>query len=237
MEFCCSYENYLVKEIVNIGGSVLQLFSNGAFVAECKFPEEIRGIALSDERLFCLIQYFAKEVGDENKVVLHTFDMELHELSRETLESNPNGGFCSCMDMSYIYILHYNTAWMGMDCGGRSLDLDVVAEITFLKISRKTGERTEWKLNDFEDDSACSLALEKVAGSGLVTSIYALSILDGRLIFKCDVFDPDSVIENDDPDFGENELSEADYVEYHSFPYTICVDLDAKELSYVANNQ
>ena len=50
-------------------------------------------------------------------------------------------------------------------------------------------------------------------------------------MLECRVFEPDSVIEPDAP-----RLDNDDYMEYHSFPSTVCVDLDTKELSYVVDD-
>lgn len=216
--------------------SLLRCIADDTLVAAREIPGYIDEITADDGQVFCLVQHRSDLLGDDNRVVLQTFNWELHELSSDILESNPNGWFLSCMDMSYIYILRYGTASSGADFGGKSVDFDMVAEMTFIKINRKTGERIEWTLDDLENNDGCSRALENVV-NGYVAGISKIHAANGKLIFECDVFEPDSEIECDDPDFDENELSEADYVEYHSFPYTICADLDAKELSYVANNQ
>lgn len=211
--------------------SILRSFANGEQMAERKIFGYVDDIALDDEYVFCLVHYRAKELGGDNKAVLSTFDMELHEFSAEILTSNPNGWFCSCMDETHIYILYWDDASADIeDSNGVSRSFDIVTEMTFTKIDRKSGERTEWKLDDFENDNECSEALEKAVGYGFVTSINSLHILDGKMVFECSVFEPDSVVENDDPDFNENELDNSDYVECHSYPCTVCADMDGKKL-------
>ena len=52
-------------------------------------------------------------------------------------------------------------------------------------------------------------------------------------MLECMVYNPDCVIETDDPDYNEDEKSDFDYVEWHSFPETICANIKEKELTDV----
>lgn len=221
------------KYTVTYGGAMLRCVADGNLIAEQKFLDaDVQEIRIEDERVLFLVKYCSTYMGDNYEVVLQTFDMELHELSYEVLESARIGFFSACMDETSVYIVHSDTARIDVDDNGISRSIDAVVELTFIKIDRKTGERVEWKLNDLKRNAECTKALEQVVGSGYyVTFINSLCLLDGKLVFECDVFDPNSTVETDDPDFDEKELSDFDYVEWHSFPETIHVDLDAKTLS------
>lgn len=194
----------------------------------------VEEVKVEDERVLCLVHYAGHPLVEEQKVVLHTFDMELRGLSEEVLATSPDGWFQACMDDTYIYILHTGETTMFFeDASEISRSVDVVAEMTFTRINRKTGERTEWRLDDLERDNECTKALKAAIGEEIVTSINALCVFDGKLVFECDIFDLDSTIETDDPDFDEDELEDSDYVAVRSDKVAICADLDAKTFSKV----
>lgn len=247
MEFCVNNAAYSITAIADTNGFTLRSLANGVLVAERQLPGTITGMTLDDNTLFCVVEYDAEAEYRYGEKVLHSFDtrvvqlqtynMKLEELSSSFETHSVCQHLLSCMDKSAVYTVQWDVGSTGIENSeGVFRPFDVVGALIFSRHDLKRGNLTTWKLNDFENDNECSEMLEQ-AVNGYVTGISKIHSAEGKLIFECDVFEPDSVIENDDPDFDENELSEADYVEYHSFPYTICADLDAKELSYAANNQ
>lgn len=228
---------YSVTATMSENGSTLHCFANGELVAEREIQGEITGMVVDRETLYCTIEYDVQAEYKNGEILLHsfktciaklqTFNMKLEEIS-STLEAEEQyGNLLSCIDKSSVYTLCWVTG--STEIGDISYD-----EVTNLAFRRHdfNGQLVEWTLDDFKNDNECSKMLEAVT-SGYVTKINRVLALGGKLLFDCDVFDPDSVIETDDPDFDENELSDLDYVELHSFTYTICADLDKKELSVV----
>ena len=115
---------------------------------------------------------------------------------------------------------------------GVSRSFDVVVTLSFSRRNLKTCESTEWTLDDIENDNECSGTLEKIM-LGFVTGVNSISASGGKLLLECDVFEMDGFEKTDYPDFDENNWSDSDYVEWNTTEKKICVDLDAKELSYV----
>lgn len=246
MEFCVNNAVYSITAIADTNGFILRSLSNGTLVAERQLPGTITGMTLDNNTLFCVVEYDAKAEYRYGAKVLHsfgtravqlqTYNMKLEELSSSFETSSVCQHLLSCMDETAVYTVQWDVGSTGIEDGkGVFRPFDEVVVLTLSRHDLKTYSLTTWKLDDFGNNNECREALEKVV-DGYITGISRIHAANGKLIFECDVFEPNSVIENDDPDFDENELSEADYVEYHSFPCTICADLDAKELSCVANN-
>lgn len=228
---------YSVTATTSENGFTLHCFANGELVAEREIQGEITGMVIDRETLYCTIEYDVQAEYKNGEILLHsfkthiaklqTFNMKLEEIS-STLEAEEQyGRLLSCMDKSSVYTLHWDTGSTKID----NISYDEIVSLVFKRHDFNC-RVVEWTLDDFKNDNECSEMLEAVT-SGYVTKINRVFASGGKLLFDCDVFDPSSVIEMDDPEFDENELSDSDYVEFHSFPCTICADLDKKELSYV----
>lgn len=214
--------------LADVGGerSTLYCLSKGGTLAAHELPEKVTGLLLRGEELLCLAE--SRSERHTTAIVLHGFDLDLRELSRRMLADAH--GLLSAMDGEHIYILGTDTA--GVDFGDSRRTCSRVCTLAFTRISIETGERTAWTLDDSENDDACSKALEELT-DGYVTAVDALRVFDGKPMLLCSVYDPDSVAESDDPNFDENELSDSDYVELHSFAETICADVEQRALTFV----
>lgn len=230
MDFCVTNDVYTITATAEIDGFTLRSCANGTLVAERKAPGTIRGMALDGETLRCVVE---EEHRRDTIVQMYTFNMKLEELSR-CLEAEQYWYLLlSCMDESSVYIVQWGTASTEMDDKtGVPRLFDVVTALGFARHNYRTGERVEWILDDFKNDNECYEALEKIM-SGFVTGISSISVSDGKLLLECDVFEMDRFEKPDDPDFDENNWSDSDYEEWNTTEEKICVDLDAKELSYV----
>lgn len=206
--------------------TTLRCVSKDGAVVTRELPGNVTGLLLRGNKLLCLAEQ--REKRYKERIVLYTFDTKLQELSSEML-ADGSYGLRSAMDAEYIYILDTDTT--GVDLGDDPRSCDEVCMLAFTKISIATGERTEWVLDDAEENM-CHDALIDLT-NGYVTGVDALHAFDGKLMLTCSVYEPGSEIESDDPDFDENALDDSDYVERHSFPETICADVDAQKLSSV----
>lgn len=196
--------------------------------AVCELPGHVRGLLLHGDRLLCLMEQDAPEGKKGKNIVLYAFDMLLKELSREVLAGG-SYGFHSTMDAEYIYILDKEKASTTLpnDTGWH----DFICELRFTRINIETGARTEWALEDGEENT-CYHTLFELAG-GEITDIDEIRAFEGKFILSCSVFDSDSEVEteNDEPALDGSRLNGNGYVECHSFSETICADVDAQKLS------
>jgi hypothetical protein len=241
MEFCVTNNVCTITATTEINNFTLRSCANGTLIAEHKFPGMLTGMALDGETLLCAVEYDAQAEYKYDTKVLHsfttrvvqvyTFNMKLEELSCDFETNSVCQHLLSCMDKSAVYTVQWDVGSTGIeDDNGIFRPFDEIGTLIFSRHDLKTCKLTTWKLDDFENDSECSEALEKVI-SGYATGINRISVSDGKLMLECSVFEPDSVIEPDAP-----KLDNDDYVEYHSFPSTVCVDLDTKELSCVVDD-
>ena len=230
MDFCVTNDVYSITATAEIDGFTLRSCTNGTLVAERKAPGTIRGMALDGETLRCVVE---EEYRRDMIVQMYTFNMKLEELSR-CLEAEQYWYLLlSCMDESSVYTVTWNTGSTAMqDEAGVSRSFDVVVTLSFSRRNLKTCESTEWTLDDIENDNECSGTLEKIM-LGFVTGVNSISASGGKLLLECDVFEMDGFEKPDYPDFDENNWSDSDYEEWNPIEEKICVDLDAKELSYV----
>lgn len=234
MNFCVTNDVYSITATAETDSFTLRSCANGTLVAERKMPGTITGMTLDGETLFCVVEEKEEEGYRRDTIVqVYTFNMKLEELSH-CLEAEQYGYLLlSCMDESSVYTVTWNTGSTAMqDEAGVSRSFDVVVTLSFSRRNLKTCESTKWTLDDIENDNECSETLEKIM-SGFVTGINSISVPDGKLLLECDVFEMDRFEKPDDPDFDENNWSDSDYVEWNTTEEKICVDLDAKELSYV----
>lgn len=206
--------------------TTLRCVSKDGTVVTRELPGHVTGLLLRGDKLLCLAEQQEKRYKES--IVLYAFDTKLRELSSEML-ADSSYGLRSAMDAEYIYILGTDTA--SVDFVGDSRSCDEVCRLAFIKINIATGERMEWTLED-ADDNICHDTLIDLT-NGYVTGVTEIHAFDGKILFTCDVYDPDSVVESDNPDFDENALDDGNYVERHSFPETICADVDARELSSI----
>lgn len=228
MKFNCSNENHFALAEQSGDNSVLYCVSNEGNTAKLELSEKITGLSFIDEKLYCVAHVRNKDSYGE-KTVLHTFDTQLNELSLEELTEDYRYRRLSAMAGELLYILDFETGSTNLEGDSRSFDM--VSQLNFTKINIKTGERNEWDLDDWNDEE-CSNALADLT-DGYVTDIEAVHVFDGQLMLECMVYNPDCVIETDDPDYNEDEMSDSDYVEWHSFPETICANIKEKELTDV----
>lgn len=228
MKFNCSNENHFALAEQGLDNSVLYCISNKGNTAKMELSEKIMGLSLLDEKLYCVAHVRNKDSYAE-KIVLHTFDTQLNELSLEELTEDYQYNRLSAMAGELLYILDFENGSTSLEVDSKSFD--VVSRLNFTKINIKTGERNEWDLDDW-NDAECSNALVDLI-SGYVTDIEAVHVFEGQLMLECMVYNPDCVIETDDPDYNEDEKSDFDYVEWHSFPETICANIKEKELTDV----
>ena len=235
MEFCVTNTVCTITATTEVNNFTLRSCANGNLIAEHKFPGMLTGMALDGETLLCAVEYDAQAEYKYDTKVLHsfttrvvqmyTFNMKLEELSCGFETHSVCQHLFSCMDKSAVYTVQWDVGSTGIeDDNGIFRPFDEIGTLIFSRHDLKTCKLTTWKLDNFENDNECSEALEKVI-SGYVTGINRISVSDGKLMLVCNVFEPDSVIEPDDP-----KLDNDDYVEYHSFPSTVCVDLDTKDL-------
>ena len=228
MKFNCSNENHFALAEQGLDNSVLYCISNKGNTAKMELSEKIMGLSFLDEKLYCVAHVRNKDSYAE-KIVLHTFDTQLNELSLEELTEDYQYNRLSAMAGELLYILDFENGSTSLEVDSKSFD--VVSRLNFTKINIKTGERNEWDLDDW-NDAECSHALVDLI-SGYVTDIEAVHVFEGQLMLECMVYNPDCVIETDDPDYNEDEKSDFDYVEWHSFPETICANIKEKELTDV----
>lgn len=228
MKFNCSNENHFALAEQGLDNSVLYCVSNKGTTAKLELPEKIMGLSFVGEKLYCVAHVRNKDSYAE-KIVLHTFDTQLNELSHEELTEDYRNDRLSAMAGELLYILNFENGSTIFE--GDSRSFDVVDRLNFKKINIKTGERNEWDLDDW-NDAECSNALADLTG-GYVTDIEAVYAFEGQLMLECMVYNPDCVVETDNPDYNEDEMSASDYVEWHSYPETICADIEEKKLKNV----
>ena len=97
------------------------------------------GLSFVGEKLYC-VAHVRNQDSYAEKIVLHTFDTQLNELSREELMEDYQHHRLSAMSGELLYILDFkNDASLEVD----SRSFDVVDRLNFKKINIKTGERNE----------------------------------------------------------------------------------------------
>ena len=234
MEFTATNGVYSITATAERDSFTLRSCANGALTAERTLPGALTGMTLDGETLFCVIEEEEREgYRCETIAQVCTFNMRLEELSRCIEAEQYWHQLLSCMDESSVYTVMWNTGSTAMqDEAGASRSFDVVVTLYFSRRNLKTCELTKWTLDDIKNDNECSEALEETV-DGFVTGIRRISASDGKLLLECDVFEMDRFEKPDDPDFDENNWSDSDYEEWNTIEEKICVDLDAKELSYV----
>lgn len=207
--------------------STLYCFSDCADTAAVReLPGKVTGIVFHGDKLLCIAQYREADTCAEY-LILHAFDTALHELSSKKLTGGEHHLF-SALDATAAYILHTSIGSTTLtEDDGRWFD--VLMGMAFTKIDISTGERAEWELDD-DSDNACSDALARLT-DGYVTRVNSLCAHEGQLVLSCNVYDPDSLIETDDPDFDESTLDDGDYVEWHSFESDFVVRFEERQLS------
>ena len=242
MEFNVTDGAYSITATAERDSFTLRSCANGTLTAERTLPGALTGMTLDGETLLCSVEYDARAEYKYDTRVLHSFTTRVVQMYRFNMKLEELSCYCetrrvcqhilSCMDESSVYTVDWDAVSTGIeDRDGVFRPFDEISKLIFRQHNFKNCTLTEWTLED-SIDNVCSKALEETV-NGYVTGIRRIFASKGKLMLECDAFDPDSIIETDDPESDVSEMDDRDYVEYHSFLNTICVDLDAKELSYV----
>lgn len=225
MKLYCSNDKTFVLAEQLWNTSTLYCFSNCTDVFKCEIAGKITGITLNGDTLLCVTECTSEDQNHQ-KVVLHTFDSALKELSRETVsESSPDYvGIASTIDANYVYVLNYGTTNLTLgfpDEGTDPVNIDAIDQLVFIRINIETKERTKYGLGDTE----CLDDLWDLTGA-YVLDVNSLCISDGRLLIGCITYSPGMEVV---PDvevkylYGEKELP--------CFSQTLQLGFDEKKIS------
>lgn len=226
----CFHENHFVMAESSVHTSTLYSISTDGRAAKYTLAENILAMGMYGEKLLCISQLRNKKAM-RNSVILHTFDMDLHEISQEVLIEDQiwHYFYLAAMNTDSIFILQYQTNSISLEeCRGY---FDEIIELLVTQIDLATGVQQVFDCSDFVKNSEWLGNYLHDLACGFVTGVNSMHISDGRLMLECDVYYPDCEIETNDPDFDESELDDFEYVEWHTFPDMLCVDVNDKTIT------